>query len=155
MVMKRRMFLGKSMAAGAVGVAVGAGLLKPGTLLAAWPKSAFEAKTMEDSLKNIGMSDYTQSDDIKIKAPTVAENGAVVPITVSTGMSGVTEMAIVIEKNGTPLSSSYALGKGTQPFVSTRVKMGQTSDVIAIVKANGKVMANKKEVKVTIGGCGG
>ena len=155
MTMKRRMFLKGSLAAGTVGVAVGAGLLTPGTVLAAWPKAAFEAKTVDDGLKGIGMSGATHSDDIKIKAPDIAENGAVVPVTISTKMAGVTNIAIVIAKNGTPLSSSYDLGKGAQGYISTRVKMGKTSDVMAIVKAGGKVLSNKKEVKVTIGGCGG
>ena len=155
MTMKRRMFLKGSLAAGTVGVAVGAGLLTPGSVLAAWPKAAFEAKTVDDGLKGVGMSGFAHSDDIKIKAPDIAENGAVVPVTVSTKMADVTNIAIVIAKNGTPLSSSYDLGKGTQAYISTRVKMGKTSDVMAVVKAGGKVLANKKEVKVTIGGCGG
>ena len=155
MTMKRRMFLKGSLAAGTVGVAVGAGLLTPGSVLAAWPKAALEAKTVEDALKAAGMSGATESGDIKIKAPDIAENGAVVPVTISTKMSGVTNIGLVVEKNGTPLTSTYELGKGAQPYVSTRIKMGKTSDVIAVVKAGGKVMSAKKEVKVTIGGCGG
>ena len=155
MTMKRRMFLKGSLAAGTVGVAVGAGLLTPCTGLAAWPKAAFESRTVDAGLTGIGMSGAVHSDDIKIKAPDIAENGAVVPVTVSTKMAGVTNIAIVIAKNGTPLSSSYDLGKGAQGYISTRVKMGKTSDVMAVVKAGGKVLSNKKEVKVTIGGCGG
>lgn len=155
MMTKRRMFLRGSLAAGTVGVAVGAGLLTPGSVLAAWPKEAMAAKTIDDALKGIDMGGFTQSDDVKIKAPDIAENGAVVPVTVSTTLSGVTNIALVVAKNGTPLSSSYDMGKGAHAYVSTRIKMGKTSDVMAIVKAGGKVLANKKEVKVTIGGCGG
>ena len=155
MTMKRRMFLKGSLAAGTVGVAVGAGLLTPSSVLAAWPKAAMEARSVEDALNGVGLSGATESGDIKIKAPDIAENGAVVPVTISTSMAGVTSMAIVIAKNGTPLSSTYELGKGTQAYISTRVKMGKTSDVMAIVKAGGKVLSAKKEVKVTIGGCGG
>ena len=155
MTMKRRMFLKGSLAAGTVGVAVGAGLLTPGSVLAAWPKAAMEARTVDDALKGIGMSGATESVDIKIKAPDSAENGAVVPVTISTSLAGVTNIALVVAKNGTPLTSSYDLGKGAEGYVSTRVKMGKTSDVIAVVKAGGKVMSAKKEVNVTIGGCGG
>jgi sulfur-oxidizing protein SoxY len=155
MTMKRRMFLKGSLAAGTVGVAVGAGLLTPSSVLAAWPKAAMEAKSVDAALKEIGMSGASESGDVKIKAPDIAENGAVVPVTVSTSLSDVTNIALVVEKNGTPLTSSYDLGKGAHGYVSTRIKMGKTSDVIALVKAGGKVMSAKKEVKVTIGGCGG
>lgn len=155
MTMKRRMFLKGSLGASTIGVAVGAGLLAPSSVLAKWPKAAFEAKTVDESLKGVGMGGFAHSDDIKIKAPDIAENGAVVPVTVSTEMADVANIAIVIAKNATPLSSSYRLGKGAHAYVSTRVKMSKTSDVMAIVKAGGKVLANKKEVKVTIGGCGG
>jgi sulfur-oxidizing protein SoxY len=134
---------------------VGAGLLTPGSVLAAWPKAAFEAKTVDDALKGVGMSGATESGDIKIKAPDIAENGAVVPVTVSTSLSGVTNIGLVVVQNGTPLSSTYDLAKGTHPYISTRIKMGKTSDVVAIVKAGDKVLSAKKEVKVTIGGCGG
>lgn len=155
MTMKRRMFLKGSLAAGTVGVAVGAGLLTPSSVLAAWPKAAMDAKSVDAALKSLGMTGGVASKDIKIKAPDIAENGAVVPVTVSTKMAGVTNIAIIVAKNGTPLSSSYDLGKGAVGYIATRIKMGKTSDVIAVVKAGGKVLTNKKEVKVTIGGCGG
>lgn len=155
MTMKRRMFLKGSLAAGTVGVAVGAGLLTPGSVLAAWPKAAMEAKTVDDALKAAGLEGGAESGDVKIKAPDIAENGAVVPVTISTKAAGVTSIGLVVAKNGTPLTSTYDMGKGAQGYVSTRIKMGKTSDVIAVVKAGGKVMTAKKEVKVTIGGCGG
>ena len=155
MTMKRRTFLKGSLAAGTVGVAVGAGLLTPSTVLAAWPKDAMEARGMEAALKATGMDGAKEDKGIKIKAPDIAENGAVVPITVSSKIAGATTVGIFAKENGTPLTSSYSLGKGTEPYVSTRIKMGKTSDIIAVVKAGGKVYSNAKNVKVTIGGCGG
>ncbi|MES9844445.1 MAG: thiosulfate oxidation carrier protein SoxY [Candidatus Sedimenticola sp. 6PFRAG5] len=156
MSMKRRVFLKGSLAAGAMGVAVGAGLLTPKMVLAAWPEAAFEAKTADEALKGLlGSSDTANSGDIKIKAPDIAENGAVVPITVSTAMTGIESITIMAANNPVPLVASFNLGEGAQGFVSTRIKMGKTGDVVAVVKAGGKLMSNRKEVKVTIGGCGG
>jgi len=153
---KRRTFLRGAVAAGAVGVAAGTGMLTPRMVLAAWPKAAFDAKSVDDAVNALlGSSSLTGSDKINIKAPDIAENGAVVPITVSTDITGVDSMSILVEKNATPLTSTYNLGKGTDAFVSTRIKMGKTSSVIAVVKAGGKLYSHGKEVKVTIGGCGG
>ncbi|MET0094148.1 MAG: thiosulfate oxidation carrier protein SoxY, partial [Sedimenticola sp.] len=103
----------------------------------------------------LGSSDMADSGDIKIKAPDIAENGAVVPITVSTGMAGVESISIIAANNPVPLVASFNMGEGAQGFVSTRIKMGKTGDVVAVVKAGGKLLSNRKEVKVTIGGCGG
>lgn len=152
----RRVFLKGSLAAGAVGVAVGAGLLTPRSILAAWPQSAFEAKSVDAAISAAVGSDKTEaSSDITVKAPDIAENGAVVPITVSTGMAGASMIALIAEQNATPLTSTFELGEGTEAFISTRIKMGKTSNVLAVVKADGKLYSAKKEVKVTIGGCGG
>ena len=154
--MKRRIFVKGSLAAGALGVAVGAGLLTPKTVLAAWPKDAFEAKSVADALTALhGSGDSAESGDIKIKAPDIAENGAVVPITVSTEMEGVESITIMAANNPVPMVASFNMGEGAMGFVSTRIKMGKTGDVIAVVKAGGKLQSNRKEVKVTIGGCGG
>lgn len=154
--MKRRVFLKGSLATGAVGMAVSAGLLTPRESLAAWAKEAFEAKDVNSALSGLfGTSDLTGSDKIKIKAPDIAENGAVVPISVTADIDGAESISILAEKNASPLSASFTLGKGTEAYVSTRIKMGKTSSVIAVVKANGKLMSAGKEVKVTIGGCGG
>jgi sulfur-oxidizing protein SoxY len=125
-------------------------------VLAAWPKAAFEAKSVDDALSSLfGSADNTPSGDIKIKAPDIAENGAVVPVTVSSSMKGVDNIAIIASKNGTPLSANFKLDAGTQAMVATRIKMGKTSDVVAVIKANGKLYSARKNVKVTIGGCGG
>lgn len=154
--MKRRVFLKGTVASGMVAVAVGAGLLNPRQVLAAWPKDAFEAKSVGDALKGIVGTDLAPaSDAIKIEAPDIAENGAVVPVKVSADMGNVESISIIAEKNQTPLIASFTLGDGAEAFVSTRIKMGQTGNVIAVVKAGGNVYSARKEVKVTIGGCGG
>lgn len=154
--MQRRTFLKGSLASSTVAVAMGAGLLSPRAVLAAWPKSAFEAKSVQDALTAIhGSAATSPSGDIKIKAPDIAENGAVVPVTVSTGISGITDIAIIVEKNGSPLAANFKLSSSSKGFVATRIKMGKTSNVIAVVKAGGKSYSARKDVKVTIGGCGG
>ena len=154
--MKRRIFLKGSLATGAAGMAISAGLLTPRMVLAAWPKSAFEAKTVDDAVKGLfGSSTLAGSDQIKIKAPDIAENGAVVPISVTTGIAGAESISVIVEKNASPLAASFVLGSGTEGYVSTRIKMGKTSSVIAVVKAGDKLHSAGKEVKVTIGGCGG
>ena len=153
--MKRRTFLKGTIASGMLGVAASAGLLAPRMVLAAWPKAAFDAKSIDDALNALlGGTSLTESSDIQIKAPDIAENGAVVPITVSTGMAA-ESISVLIAENPAPLACSYALGSNTLGFVSTRVKMGKTSDLIAVVKSGGKLHSAKKTVKVTIGGCGG
>ena len=154
--MKRRTFLQGAATGAMVSVALGAGLLSPRLVLAAWPKAAFEAKSVGEALKDLlGSDQTTASDAITVKAPDIAENGAVVPVTISTTLPDVESISIVAEKNGTPLTSSFILGKTTEGYISTRIKMGKTSKVIAVVKAGGKLYSASKEVKVTIGGCGG
>lgn len=152
----RRLMLKGSLAAGAVGVAVGAGLLTPRVVMAAWPKEAFESKDLNTALSaSMGSSDMTDNDKIKLKAPDIAENGAVVPITVTSDITGTSSIGIVVSNNATPLTATFDLGASTEGYVSTRIKMGKTSEVIAVVKAGGKLYSARKEVKVTIGGCGG
>lgn len=154
--MKRRTFLKGSLAGSAVTLAMGAGLLTPTQVLAAWPKNSFEAKSAEDAIKNVYGGAATPSDKISLKTPDIAENGAVVPVTVKAeGMGKVESISILVEKNATPLSANFKLSDRALPEVSTRIKMGQTSNVIAVVKADGKLFSASKEVKVTIGGCGG
>jgi len=154
--MKRRTFLQGSLAGSAVAVAVGAGLLNPRAVLAAWPQAAFDAKSVQDAMTSLfGNADSTVSNDIAIKAPDIAENGAVVPVSVTTSIAGTSKIALIAEKNGQPLACSFELGSSAKGFISTRIKMSKTSDVIAVVEAGGKRYAAKKNVKVTIGGCGG
>ena len=153
---QRRILLKGSIAAGSLGVAVGAGLLAPRVVLAAWNEAAFKAKAVPDALNALmGSGSVEESGEIKIKAPDIAENGAVVPVTISTGMAGVESIALIAANNPSPLVANFNLGEGAEGFVSTRIKMGKSGDVIAVVKANGKLYSTRKEVKVTIGGCGG
>jgi len=151
----RRNVLKSAAGASAVAVAVAAGLLKPTQAMAAWNKSAFEAKNVGDALKGIGATSPTDSKDITIKAPDIAENGAVVPVEVATSIAGVTSIALLAEKNAQPLVGTFGLSGGAEGFISTRIKMGQTSLIRAVVNAGGKTYTSAKEVKVTIGGCGG
>jgi len=155
--MKRRSFLKGTLATGAATVAVNAGLLTPSTVLASWNSEAFGTKDFDEALSSVyGSSNATASGDIKLKAPAIAENGAVTPITVdATGLSGVESIAILAVKNPMPLVCEYTFGASALGFVSTRIKMGQTMNVVAIVKAGGKLLKAEQEVKVTIGGCGG
>ena len=153
--MKRRTFLKGTVASGMLGVAASAGLLMPRMVLAAWPKSAFDAHKIDDALNALyGSASTAESGDIKIKAPDIAENGAVVPISVSTGMKA-SSIAVLIKENPSPVTCSYELGGDTVGFISCRVKMGKTSDLIAVVKSGGKLHSAKRKIKVTIGGCGG
>ncbi|WP_410474697.1 thiosulfate oxidation carrier protein SoxY [Guyparkeria sp. TX1] len=153
---KRRVFLKGSLAASAAGLAVGAGLLSPRAVLAAeWPEAAFDSESMDNGLNELfGSSDVADSGDITVKAPDIAENGAVVPVTVESSIADSDKVAIFVSKNPTPLVASFDLS-GANPFVSTRIRMGETDDVTGVVHAGGKLYKASKEVKVTIGGCGG
>lgn len=152
----RRTFIKGAGAAGTVAVAAAAGLLKPTQVLAAeWNKAAFEAKGMPDALKAIGASGAADSKDILIKAPDIAENGAVVPVEVTSKIAGTSGIVLLVEKNANPMVADFELANGADGYVSTRIKMGQTSNVRVVVKAGGKTYSAVKEVKVTIGGCGG
>ncbi len=154
--MKRRLFMKGSLAGGAVGVAVGAGLLAPQSVLAAaWPAAGFEAKKIEQAIAgSMGSATTEATDKINVKAPDIAENGAVVPVTVETDLAA-ESIAVIAEQNPAPLAAMFEMGPGTEGYVSTRIKMGKTGDVVAVVKAGGKLYAARKGVKVTIGGCGG
>ncbi len=153
---KRRVFLKGSLAASAAGLAVGAGLLSPRAVLAAdWPEAAFDSDSMDNALNELfGSGDVADSGDITVKAPDIAENGAVVPVTVESSIADSNQVAIFVSKNPTPLVASFDLS-GANPFVSTRIRMGETDDVTGVVNAGGKLFKASKEVKVTIGGCGG
>ncbi|HEX4882809.1 MAG TPA: thiosulfate oxidation carrier protein SoxY [Casimicrobiaceae bacterium] len=135
-----------------------AGWLKPGEALAAdaWNKAAFEAKTMDETMKAFGGSAPAQSKDITFfSTPDIAENGAVVPVGITSTVPKTEQIAILVEKNPNMLAASFDLPAGTEPTVTTRVKMGQSSNVYALVKADGKYYVASKEIKVTLGGCGG
>ncbi len=147
----RRTFLKLSGAA----LAVGAGLLAAGQALAAtWNKTAFESKATADALKSLGATNLIESKDITITAPDIAENGAVVPIAVTSKIPNTQSISIIAEKNPFPLTSTFDIANGGEGYVSTRLKIGETSYVRAVVKADGKFYTAAKEIKVTIGGCG-
>ena len=143
--MNRRTFLAAGLGA----------LLISGAARAAWPEAAFEADQADDVLARLGGRDAAASDAITITAPDIAENGAVVPISVSTTLPEVTRVSILVANNPLPLTSTYDLAAGAVPYVATRVKMLKTSEVLALVEAGGRTYAATREVKVTIGGCGG
>ncbi len=135
---------------------VGTGVLLPQRVLGAYATDAFAARDVEGAISgSLGSADYSASDAIKLKAPDIAENGAVVPITVSSTMDNVDAISIVATSNPGPLTSTYKLSSSSVPFVSTRIRMAKTGDVIAVIKADGRLYSATKEVKVTIGGCGG
>jgi len=120
-----------------------------------WNQAAFSGKTLREALQALGAQSPAASDSVVIKAPEIAENGAVVPVAIESRLPGTQSITLLIEKNPLPLAASFDIPAGTEPSVSTRVKMGESSDVYALVKADGKYYFAKKEVKITIGGCGG
>ena len=122
----------------------------------AWNKAAFEASTMDATVKALGGGTPAQSKDIVFfQTPDIAENGAVVPVGVTSNIPNTESIAILVEKNPNPLAADFFIEAAMDPSVATRVKMSQSSDVYALVKADGKFYFAKKEVKVTLGGCGG
>jgi len=131
------------------------GVVAPLRAFAAWNKEAFGAKTPGEALKHLGISGATPSAEVHIDAPQIAENGAVVPIEVSSAIPGTNALIVVIEKNPFPLTARFDFKDGALPFVKLNVKMGETSDVRVLAEAGGKHYFATHEVKVTIGGCGG
>ena len=122
---------------------------------AAAGRPAFDAKTLADALKAVGAESAAASDKVTVNSPDIAENGAVVPVGANSSLANVTDVYLLVEKNPTPLAAHFMLPAGTTADVQTRLKMGQSTDVIAVVKADGKLYMAKKETKVTLGGCGG
>lgn len=156
MPVNRREFLKKSVSLGACSVAVASGLLKPGTAGAEWIAEQFAPRKLEETLKTLFKdARLTESDQIDIQIPQIAENGAVVPITVSSRLDGIESISILVEKNPVPLTARFDLSPELEPFVSARLKMAETSDVIVIAQAGDKLYSARETVKVTIGGCGG
>jgi sulfur-oxidizing protein SoxY len=134
-----------------------AGWLKPGVAAAeAWNKAAFDTHSMDETLKALGGRAPVPSQDVVFfSTPDIAENGAVVPIGITSRVPKTESIAILIEKNPNMLAAVFDIPPGTDASLSTRIKMGQTSNVFALVKADGKYYVASKEIKVTLGGCGG
>jgi len=150
--MKRRSFLKGTLVASALAT----GAISTGYVFAAAEKHKLtEAKSVDEVLKMLGAEGAATSDKIKIKAPEIAENGAVVPVGITSELPGTTEIVSITAENPTPFSAKYTIGEGAIPAVKSRFKMGKTTDVVAVVKADGKYYMAKTNVKVTKGGCGG
>ncbi|WP_395703896.1 thiosulfate oxidation carrier protein SoxY [Aquabacterium sp.] len=133
----------------------GAGLL-PGIARAAFNTAAFDAKTMADAVKALGGGTPTESKDVTLTGPDIAENGAVVPVGVATSLAGAKKLLLLVEKNPSVLSAVFDVSDSVDASFSTRVKMGQSSNVYAVaMMGDGRVLFAQKEIKVTLGGCGG
>ena len=137
------------------GLLASAGGLLPQQALA-YEKAAFDAKTPADVVKALGAGAPVESKDVTIGGPDIAENGAVVPLSASTTLPGVKRLLLLVEKNPSALVAMFNVNDAVEPSFATRAKMGQSSDVYAVaLTADGKAFYAKKEVKVTLGGCGG
>jgi sulfur-oxidizing protein SoxY len=148
----RRGFLRK---AGILTAAASVLTLLPRLALAAWNKPAFDSKSLADAYAAMGVEAPTPSSDVQLLASDIAENGAVVPVQAVSKLANTTQISFLVEKNPNMLAAMFDIGPDTLPDVTTRLKMGQTSNVIALVKADGKFYTATKEIKVTLGGCGG
>ena len=141
--------------AAVAGMLLATGLL-PRAALAAYNKAAFDAKTVADVIKALGASAPQESKDVSLTAPDIAENGAVVPIGAATTLANVKSLLVLVEKNPNTLVASFDVNEAVEPNFLTRAKLGQSSDVYAVaITTDGKALYAKKEVKVTLGGCGG
>ena len=130
-------------------------IARPLAALAAWNKEAFSAKTPGEALKSLGIGDAAPAKDLHIEAPEIAENGAVVPIEISSAIAGTTALIVLLEKNPFPLTARFDFKEGALPFVKLNVKMAETADVRVLAEAGGKYYFAKQEIKITVGGCGG
>ena len=149
----RREMLAQS--ATVAGLLASVGML-PATAQAAWTAAAFESKTLADAVKALGGAAPVESKDVTVTGPDIAENGAVVPVGCSTALPGVKRMMLMVEKNPSVLASVFDVTDAVDASLTTRVKMGQSSNVFAVaMMGDGKVLYAVKEIKVTLGGCGG
>lgn len=151
----RRSFLKFAGGVAALAAAGAAGLLRTAESWAAsWNKAGFESKVLADALKTLGATNPVESRDIVITAPDIAENSALVPVAVTSKLSNTQQISIVAEKNPFPLAATFDIANGAEGYVRTDIKMGQTSDIWAVVRADGKFYVARTEVKITVGGCG-
>jgi len=154
----RRAALKSGGATAVLGLFVAAGLVRPGTAQAqsAWNQAAFAAKGLDNVVKSLGGASAAQTKEMSWgSTPEIAENGAVVPVSVASNLPKTESIAILVEKNPNTLAAVFTIPPGTDPNVSTRVKMGESSIVYALIKADGKYYVAQREIKVTLGGCGG
>lgn len=149
----RREFL--MLGAGALGaLALGVLPSSPVAAAATLPDNLFQLKSIDEVFKALG-GNVTESTEIVLTTPEIAENGAVVPVSVRSNLPGTEQILVMVEKNPAPMSAAFNIEPGTEAFVSTRVKVGQSSNIHAVVRANGKLYRTVRETKVTLGGCGG
>ena len=140
---------------GLAGAMVALGLLHPSAVRAEWSRAAFDAKSVGDALSAAGLGAAADSTEVQLEAPEIAENGAVVPVGVTSKLAKTEAIAILVEKNPNMLAAVFDIPAGTEPSITTRIKMAQTCNVYALVKADGRFYVAAKEIKVTLGGCGG
>ncbi len=152
--MKRRVFLKGILTTGG---AVCAGMLIPQAVLASWPTTAFNAGSLDRTLKDLfGGEPIAESTKISFpELPTLAQDARSVPVNISTTLPKVSQITLLVDKNPRPLAATYLLSDRVEPKLSMRVKMAKTTNVVAVVKSNGKLYSARKKVKITIGGCGG
>lgn len=154
--MERREFIQKSASAAGLGFAAITGLVPTiAPAQTAWNKTAFESKSLADVVKALGGSTATESKDVTLSAPEIAENGNVVRVGAQSAIAGTTWLGLVVEKNPAALTAGFDVMPGTDANMSTNVKMGQSSNVYALARVGDKFFYAVKEVKVTLGGCGG
>ncbi|MCP3848761.1 MAG: thiosulfate oxidation carrier protein SoxY [Gammaproteobacteria bacterium] len=150
----RRLFLKRSLNSAAIAIAVTSGLLLPLQASALWNKKAFHSNNLQTAIKAVLGSDLSeQSSKISIKAPDELKSGATVPISVSSTLKKVTAITLFSESNSTPLVAQFVLDKNCDAFIATRIKMRSTSNVIAIISADGKNYSTRKRIKVVTSGC--
>ena len=152
----RRAFLKASVALGAYSFATATGLIAPATTQADWIADFFAPATLDETVqKTFNTANINNTDKIELKLPSIAENGAVVPITITSTLELVEQMFILVEKNPVPLAAMFNLSPEVEAFISARLKIAETCDVIVVAKAVGQLYKTQQTVKVTIGGCGG
>ncbi len=151
----RRTLLRAAVVGSGIAAAFAAGLLVPLRALAGeWPKAAFEARDVATALEQAGVTNPATTENLLIRAPEIAENGAQVPIEITSNIPGTQRILIFVDKNPQPLAGTFEFMNGAEPFISTRIKMGETSNLRVVANAGGKYFMVSQEVKVTIGGCG-
>lgn len=151
----RRMILKCAVAGGLAGLGISGSAVLSSAYAKDWPQEAFKQKSEADALKSLYGKTAEASDKVNLDAPEIAENGAVVPIAVSSTLPNVTGIAILVLENPFTLVAAYKIPEGTTASVSNRLKMAKTTKVVAVVESGGKLYSATKEVKVTVGGCGG
>ncbi len=151
----RREFLARGGGAALLGALVAAGILKPGEAGAAeFDRAAFAAKTLDDAYAALGAKALADGAGVVFEVPDVAENGAIVPVTVSCTVPRTESISILVDENAYPLVATFILPEGTAPWLTTRIKLARTTKVAALVKADGRFLVVTKHVQVTAGGCG-